>query len=111
MRSKSISICIALVMGALFCRPFAPAQSPAIDPAVAHQYFQEARSACAQDGGKLWGISVCGPILFVDPATRTVVANQSDLQGLLTRKDEVFVGRLPDKQPIANAPVTWAGVK
>jgi hypothetical protein len=40
-----------------------------------------------------------------------VVANQSDLQGLLTKSDEVFVGRLPDRQPIANATINWAGVK
>jgi hypothetical protein len=87
------------------------AQSKPIDTTIAHQYFQEAQTACTQDGGKFWGISLCGPILFVDPVTRTVITNQSDKEGLLTKKDNVFVGRLPNTQPVANAYITWAGVK
>lgn len=111
MRTRHINSGYALFVIVLSSASLAQAQSTPIDASVALQYFREAKAACDRDGGKLWGKSVCGPILFVDPQTRMVVANQSDLQGLLTRKDEVFVGRLPDRQPIANAPVTWAGVK
>lgn len=87
------------------------AQSSPIDLSVAHEYFREAQAVCDRDSGKLWGMSLCGPVLFVDPATRTVVANQGDSQGFLTRTGKVFVGRLPDRQPVANAPLAWAGVK
>lgn len=100
-----------LLVSFALCQNPASAQSTPIDTAIAHQYFQEARTACNRDGGKLWGVSLCGPILFVDPLTRTVVTNQSDTEGLLTKKDNVFVGRLPNTQPVANAYIDWAGVK
>jgi phage tail protein X len=110
MQTKFISLTIALSF--MLChQPLALAQSQTIDTALAHQYFQEAQAACTQDGRKLWGISLCGPLMFVDPATRAVAANQGDAQGLLTKQGEVFVGRLPDKLPIANFAFTWAGVK
>jgi hypothetical protein len=111
MRTKSIYSAFALLGSVLWCPNPAPAQSTPIDTSIALQYFREARTACTQDGGKLWGLSVCGPILFVDPQTRMAVANQNDLEDLLVKKDEVFVGRLPDKLPVANAPINWAGVK
>jgi hypothetical protein len=111
MRTKYIYPGFALLLSPLLCPKLALAQSAAIDTSVAYQYFREAQTACQRDGGRLWGMPICGPILFVDPVTRTVVANQSDLQGLLTKRDEVFVGRLPDRQPIANARINWAAVK
>ncbi len=104
-----ISCCFAY-LGMLY-PVHASAQSAAIDTSVAHQYFREAQKYSDRDGGKLWGRSLYGPMLFVDPATHSVVANQNDLQGQLTKKDEIYVGRLPDKQPVANFATTWAGIK
>jgi hypothetical protein len=111
MRTKSICSGLVLFVSVLLCPDLTCAQSTPIDTSVAYQYFREARSACDRDGGKLWGVPLCGPILFVDPGTRMVAANQSDLEGLLVKKGEVFVGRLPDQQPIANAAINWGGVK
>ncbi len=76
---------------------------------LAGQYFQEARAVCTRDAGRLWGVSLCGPMLFVDPVSRTIVANQADQDGLLRKKDGLFVGRLPADQLIANTPTRWAG--
>lgn len=104
-------IALALGIGVKMAILSAAAQDSPIDHALARQYFNEAQTLCQRDNGQLWGISLCGPMLFVDPATRLVVANQGDLQGLLSKQDEVFIGRLPDKQPIANFATTWAGVK
>src|SRR6266705_353882 len=70
---------------------YSSAQSAAIDTSVAHQYFREAQKYSDQDGGRLWGKSLYGPMLFVDPATHSVVANQTDIQGILSKKDEVYV--------------------
>lgn len=111
MRTKYSYSGIALFVSLLLCQNLAQAQNTGIDTAVALQYFREAQSACDRDRGALWGKSVCGPILFVDPQTRMAVANQSDLEGLLVRKDDVFTGRLPDKQPLANAAINWGGIK
>jgi hypothetical protein len=79
--------------------------------ALAQTYFEEAASICGQDQGKLWRVSLCGPMLFVEPQTRTVYANQADTQGRLTRKAGVFTGRLPEEINIANTATEWAGVK
>ena len=73
--------------------------------------FAELEAACELDGGKLWGVPIAGPVLLVDPATRKVVANQADEEGRLEERSSVFVGTLPADQPIANAPVEWAGVR
>ena len=99
-----------LVCGATLHSHVAPLNS-SIDADLAHRYFEEARAICERDGGRLWGVALCGPMLFVDPQTRMVVTNQSDKNGLLTRKGEVFTGRLPDEENCANTAVVWAGVK
>lgn len=87
------------------------AHQPAIDPQLASQYFQEAQALCNRDDGKLWGLSLCGPILFVERATRTVVANQADKEGILTKSADAFVGKLPPNVNVANTAIEWAGIK
>jgi hypothetical protein len=97
--------------GLFFILPPVAAQSGGIDLAKARQYFQEARALCEKDGGKLWGVSLCGPMIFADPATRMVAANQADGEGKLTAKEALFTGRLPDEENMSNTATTWAGVK
>ena len=87
------------------------AQSAPVDTTLAYQYFKEAQALCSRDHGKLWGVSLCGPMLFVDRKTRTVITNQADKEGILTRSGNVFVGALPAKVNIANTAIDWAGVK
>jgi hypothetical protein len=50
-------------------------------------------------------------MLFVDGKTRTLVANQPDAEGLLTRSRDVFVGTLPAMVQVANTAMDWVGVK
>ena len=86
------------------------ADAPQADHVTARRYFQEATRLCEADGGRLWGETLCGPMLLVEPATRRVIANQADAQGKLRAEDGVFVGTLPASQTIANTAVDWAGV-
>jgi hypothetical protein len=103
---------VLMVLAGIFFLPMgAAAQGTGIDLAKARQYFQEARALCEKDGGKLWGISLCGPMIFADPATRMVAANQADQEGKLAAKEAVFTGRLPDEENMSNTATTWAGVK
>src|SRR5208283_795581 len=88
----------------------ASAQSP-IDLQLAARYFQEAKWASDDDGGKLWGRRLYGPMLFADPQTRSVVANQGDKDGKLHRERGLWVGTLPKEVGIANTAIDWAGVK
>ncbi len=107
--NKSIIMFLALV--ALIFPIRTSAEEPAFDVTLAEKYLNEAEALCRRDGLRLWGASLCGPILFVERETRAVVANQGDAQGLLTKKGDVFVGKLPDEENIANTATKWAGVK
>lgn len=81
-----------------------------LTPANAAKYFAEAAHDCRADDGKLWGVSMCGPMLFVDRATRRVVASQADADGQL-KPDAygTFTGSLPPDETIANTSATWSG--
>ncbi len=81
-----------------------------IDTALAARCFQEAKWASDDDGGKLWGKPLYGPMIFVDPETRNVVANQADNEGKLKLSDGVWIGVIPKEALIANTATDWAGV-
>jgi len=49
-----------------------PLSSP-IPYDAARRVFDEARLASDEDGGKLWGVPLYGPLVFADPKTRTFI--------------------------------------
>ena len=81
----------------------------AIDLSLARSYFDEAAAISDLDGGELWGRPLYGPMLFADPATRMVVANEADLSRALKPEGNVFVGTLPQKMNISNTATVWSG--
>ncbi|MET0329349.1 MAG: hypothetical protein ABW163_11365, partial [Luteimonas sp.] len=92
----------------LACAVAMPAQAaPVRDGAV--RVFETADTLCERDGGALWGESLCGPSLVVDPADRAVIANRQDPGGVLVEQDGVFVGTLPETAILANTRVEWSG--
>jgi len=95
----------------LACAAASRAQTSSIDTALAHQYFDEAEQICRADNGKLWGVSLCAPILFVDRKTRLIVANKADAENHLTKDGNVFTGHLPERVNIANTAIDWAGTR
>jgi len=101
-----------VLLGACSAAPLAVTRSTdpiALD--LARRYFDEARTACANDAGRLWGVSLCGPLMFADRATRFVVANAPDAGGALHPRRGVYVGTLPADQNIANTAFAWSGVR
>lgn len=90
-------------------------QPSPIDLVTATQAFAEARAACEADDGELWGVSLCGPFLLVDPQSRAVVASQGPeeppSEGALERRGELFTGLLPKALPATNTAVDWAGTR
>ena len=82
----------------------------AIPLGTAKGYFAEAQAECEADHGQLWGVSLCGPMMFVDPQSRFIVANQADAKGILKAEGGVFIGTLPASQNISNTAVDWSGV-
>lgn len=94
----------------LWCVAAKAAAAEAIPTDAAAKAFVVAEQVNAEDHGRLWGIPVCGPILFADPQTHDAVANRADEEGKLTEKGSVWVGRLPTDVTPANSAVEWAGV-
>ncbi len=98
-----------LVLAFLGLATCARAQTP-IDVPTAASYFAEVEKLSRADGGKLWGVPLAGPILFVDARTQSVVTNQPDKEGKLTKQSDAWVGKLPDSIAAANTAQEWAGV-
>ena len=105
--SRSIfrRICLTLLMST---SAGASAQV-ALDSSAAMTVFQRMQTLCEADDGKVWGASLCGPMLLADPATRQFVASIDGGEAALERDGAVFRGRLPDAVPIANTSVKWNG--
>jgi hypothetical protein len=71
-----------------------------VQPQVAQGWFGEVTKLCERDAGRLWGVSLCGPLVIFDQRTRTRATNQPEPEGPVPR----FPG-------FADGPVTWGGVR
>jgi hypothetical protein len=69
-----------------------------VDQQRAQQYFKEARMLCERDGGRLWGVSLCGPMVIADAATGTIATSQP-----------APAGDRPSELGFVNAPLQWGG--
>ena len=87
------------------------ASVPKIAASDAAKVFAAAERINARDGGKLWGVQVCGPMFVVDPESHYVVANRADSEGKLRQSGQVWTGELPKEINPANSAIEWAGVK
>jgi len=76
----------------------ATAADAQIQPQLAKQWFEEARKLCERDAGRLWGVSLCGPMVIVDQATGTRATSQPEPEGPAPR--------LPG---FVDGPVSWGG--
>jgi hypothetical protein len=71
-----------------------------VQPQLAQRWFEEATKLCERDAGRLWGVSLCGPMVIVDTATGTRATSQPEPEGPPPR----FSGS-------ADGPVTWGGTR
>lgn len=78
-----------------------------IPMAAAAAVFARAEALCTADHGRLWGVSLCVPMMFAEPNSLQAVANRH-LPGA-TRDGSLFRFALPAGTQIANAPFTYAG--
>jgi hypothetical protein len=94
MRTDMTRTVIVLYLVAGFARP-AVAQ---VDQQRAQEFFKEVQALCERDGGRLWGVSVCGPMVIGDLRTQTFATSQPPPEGAW-----------PQLVGLVNAPVTWGG--
>src|SRR5260370_26400393 len=78
----------------------AAAADAQVQPQLAERYFEEATKLCERDAGRLWGVSLCGPMVIVDQATGTRATSQPEPEGPPPR----FPG-------FADGPVSWGGLR
>ena len=69
-----------------------------VQPQIAQRYFEEAAKLCERDAGRLWGVSLCGPLVIFDQRTGTRATNQPEPEGPVPR----FPG-------LVDGPVSWGG--
>ncbi len=73
--------------------------------------FQEMDSLLALENGQMWQRKLNGPILFVDPDTRILIANGNNLKGEFLKTGNVYVDTLPTSMNIANTAIDWEGMR
>lgn len=88
----------ALHVTTLLCMAVAfPASAVAqVDQQRAQEWFREAQALCERDGGRLWGVSICAPMVIGDARTQTFATSQPPPDG-----------PRPQLIGLANGPVQW----
>src|SRR3954471_10482203 len=89
---NTVSVLVLLGAGA--------AADAQVQPQLAERYFKEATALCERDASRLWGVSLCGPMVIVDQATATRATSQPEPEGPPPR----FSG-------FADGPVSWGGLR
>jgi hypothetical protein len=69
-----------------------------VDQQRAQEYFKDVQTLCERDGGRLWGVSLCGPMIIGDMRTQTFATSQPPPDAPRPR----LVG-------LVNAPLDWGG--
>src|SRR4030095_4510088 len=49
-----------------------------VQPQLARRWFEEATKLCERDTGRLWGVSLCGPMVIFDQRTGTRATSRPD---------------------------------
>ncbi|HEL3849647.1 TPA: hypothetical protein UMZ03_000323 [Stenotrophomonas maltophilia] len=102
---------LLLAVLALCAQPTVMANERELSVAAAREVFLHAEQLCNGDQGRLWGHSLCGPMMLVDPGSRQVIASHADVQGALKASGNVFAGQLPADAIVANTAVDWSGTR
>ena len=90
-RRMAILLCVTTVLAS-------PATAQ-VDQQRAQEFFKDVQVVCEREGKRLWGISLCGPMVIVDARTQTIATSQPAPEGPRPRW---LLGM--------NAPVEWGGV-
>lgn len=71
--------------------------------------FKDLKNYLTKENGKLWNHQLYGSLLFVNQDDRTIIANEKDTKGILTKNGEIYTGILPNEINIANTAFDWNG--
>lgn len=71
--------------------------------------FKDLKEYLTKENGKLWNHQLYGSLLFVDQDNRTIIANEKDTEGILTKNGEIYTGIVPNEINISNTAFDWNG--
>jgi hypothetical protein len=77
----------------------APPAAAQVDQQRAQEFFKGVQAVCEREGKRLWGMSMCGPMVIADLRTQTIATSQPAPEGPRPR----LLG-------LGNAPIEWGGV-
>jgi hypothetical protein len=89
------AFCAAVLTYVLTGHP--PPAVAQVDQQRAQEWFKEVQAVCEREGLRLWGMSLCGPMVIADLRTQTIATSQPAPEG-------------PPPRGILNAPIEWGGV-
>jgi hypothetical protein len=72
MRTRALHAAILLCL----LMAFPPPALAQVDQQRAQELFKEAQALCERDGGRLWGVSICMPMVIGDARTQTFATSQ-----------------------------------
>lgn len=73
------------------------------------QTLTDVDSLLAIDNGKFWNKKVYGPVLFVNPKTRKLYANENNIDSTFKKHASIYIDTLPKEINIANTAINWDG--
>ena len=88
--------CTAVLMFAVIGHP--PPAVAQVDQQRAQEFFRDVQAVCEREGKRLWGMSLCGPMVIADRATQTIATSEPAPEG-----------PRPQVLGIVNAPLQWGG--
>jgi hypothetical protein len=91
------ALCTAVVTYVVVGHPLPAAAQ--VDQQRAEEFFKEVQAVCEREGTRLWGMSLCAPMVISDPRTQTIATSQPAPEGPRPR---FAIGM--------NAPIQWGGV-
>jgi hypothetical protein len=71
--------------------------------------FKELQETLSEEKGKTWNHTLEGPLILVNRETQTIIANESGNSGELEKRENLFIGKLPENINIANTAFDWNG--
>ena len=90
------AFCTAVLMYVVIGHP-SPAGAQ-VDQQRAQEFFTDVQLVCEREGKRLWGLSLCGPMVIADLRTQTIATSQPAPEG-----------PRPQVLGIVNAPLQWGG--
>lgn len=93
-----ISACGTAILACVVIGHVPPAAAQ-VDEPRAQALFKDVQAVCEREGLRLWGVSLCGPMVIADRRTETIATSQPAPDGAR-----------PGLLGIVNAPLEWGGV-